>query len=154
MELSLSGQLALEWSALTESYPASVRQAALRLADANDEQLATYFYEVMLDDNIASKFLTHEQVKVALHASMSKWVVSVFEPGLDYEEMVHQQIHVGQIHARVGVPVHVVLRGARALKSRYAALVRADGQLEPKDRMAVLSFIGVSIDFAMEIMAG
>lgn len=156
MELSLSEQLALEWSALTESYTASVRQAALRLADANDEQLATYFYEVMLEDKIASQFLTHEQVKVALHASMSKWVVSVFElePGSDYEEMVHQQIHVGHVHARVGVPVHVVLRGARALKNRYAALVQADAQLDPKNRMSVLSFIGLSIDFAMEIMAG
>ena len=156
MELSLSEQLALEWSALTDSYSAPARQAALRLAGANDEQLATYFYEVMLEDQIASQFLTHEQVKVALHASMRKWVVSVFElePGADFEAMVDLQIHVGHVHARVGVPVHVVLRGARALKKRYTALVQADSQIKPQAKIPILSFIMVSIDFAMEIMAG
>src|SRR5690554_2917608 len=156
MELSLSEQLALEWSALTDSYSAPVRQAALRLAVAHDEQLATYFYEVMLEDKVASQFLTHEQIKLALHASMRKWVVNVFElePGADFVEMVDLQIHVGHVHARVGVPVHVVLRGARALKNRYTSLVQADSQIAPETKLSVLSFIGVSIDFAMEIMAG
>ena len=156
MELTLSAQLAQEWSELTGTYPAPVRHAALHLAAANGEQLATYFYEVMLTDKIASQFLTHEQVKVALHASMSKWVVSIFElePEAEFDEMVHQQIHIGNVHARVGVPVHVVLRGARSLKNKYAALLRDDAQTPLESRMDVLSFIDVSIDFAMEIISG
>lgn len=156
MDVMISTKLALGWAALLESYPPRVRGAALRVAAANDVDLATHFYSVMLDDKIASQFLTHEQVKTALHASMKKWVVSIFElePDSDLEEMVHQQIYVGKVHARVGVPVHVVLRGARALKTKYLELIHADDSLEPAITLDVLAFINLSIDFAMEIMAG
>lgn len=156
MEVTLSAQLALEWTELLRAYPVSARRAALRLARANDAKLATHFYDVMLGDKIASQFLTHEQVKLALHSSMKKWVVNIFdlEPDSDFDEMVSHQIFVGNVHARVGVPVHVVLRGARSLKDKYTEAVHADTAIAPEDKIPVLSFISVSIDFAMEIMAG
>lgn len=185
MDLPLSTQLASEWAALQQSCAPDARAVALRLASDNDTRLATHFYDVMLGDKVASQFLTHEQVKLALHASMTKWVVSVFDlgPDSDFEAMVNRQIHVGNVHARVGVPVHVVLRGARALKDFFTDLVQREiaqavpgapsgdagrdnrpespvlnaenmcDQLE-YDALEVLAYVAATIDFAMEIMAG
>lgn len=156
MDISLSAQLSGEWSGLLSQFPPAVRLAARRLAAENNEQLATHFYAVMLEDQIAHQFLTHEKVKSALHSSMKKWVVTIFEldAGSDLEPMVQEQIHVGMVHARVNVPVHVVLRGARSLKQKYAELLATADHIDHTVRTSVLSFISLSIDFAMEIMAG
>lgn len=155
MELPRSAQLASEWTALLEAHPLDARRTALRVANNNDQRLATHFYDVMLNDKVASQFLTHEQVKTALHASMAKWVAGIFQlkPDDDLETVVHHQIYIGNVHARVGVPVHVVLRGARALKDLFVRLIHNEVQRGP-DAMDVLAFINDSIDFAMEIMAG
>lgn len=156
MESTVASQLAAGWSALVDAYPSPVRQAALDVARANNVDLATHFYTVMLDDQVASQFLTHEQVKTALHASMKDWVVNVVDltPDSDFEDMVNQQIFVGNVHARVGVPVHIVLRGARALKGKFQELINADAGVASDIRLDAYGFIALSIDLAMEIMAG
>lgn len=156
MDKSRHSQLALEWFALLESWPLHVRQTSRQLAADNDEQLATHFYTIMLDDRIASEFLTHEKVKTRLHASMKRWVVSIFglDASTDLKPLVAEQIHIGMVHARVGVPVHVVLRGARSLKHKYSSLLDSNNQIDAATKLDMFNFISVSVDFAMEVMAG
>lgn len=156
MESTVASQLAAEWMALVESQPERVRQAAHAVARVNGVELATHFYAVMLGDKLASQFLTHEQVKTALHASMKEWVADIVDvqPSSDFESMVNRQIFVGNVHARVGVPVHIVLQGARALKSRFKTLIDHDKQIDGSDKLPVYGFLCQSIDLAMEIMAG
>lgn len=156
MESTVATQLAAGWSALIDANPEPVRRAAVDVARANNVDLATHFYTIMLGDSFASQFLTHEQVKTALHASMKDWVVDIVDlkPSGNFEDMVNRQIFIGNVHARVGVPVHVVLQGARALKSRFMSLINDDDHFPSEIRLDVYSFISQSIDLAMEIMAG
>lgn len=156
MDISHKAQLASEWATMLQSCPPQARKAARQLAADNNERLATHFYKVMLEDETASQFLTLEQVKTNLHASMKNWIVGIlsFEPDADFGAVVKQQVQVGIVHARVGVPVHVVLRGARSLKHKFVTLLTAADQPDPTTKLAATSFIGASIDLAMEVMAG
>lgn len=156
METTVTAKLAKEWSALVNAHSEPVRRAAQRVARTNKVELATHFYTIMLGDEFASQFLTHEQVKTALHSSMKTWVAGIvdLDPASDFEKMVERQVFVGNVHARVGVSVHIVLQGARALKGRFKTLVNQDDDIDAAIKLQVYGFVCLSIDLAMEIMAG
>src|SRR5690606_8717393 len=99
--------------------------------------------------------LSHEQVKTRLHNSMQQWVLGIFSLGKveNFEPVVAQQIKVGDVHARVGIPVHLVLRGARTLKERLLGLVHADTERSAEERWAAMQLIATNIDLAMAIMS-
>lgn len=67
-------------------------------------------------------------------------------PTDDLLPLVLQQKRIGEVHARINIPVHVVLRGARALKSRMYDL------LQPAPAEGAASLISTVIDLTMEIM--
>lgn len=152
MDFQVNTYLASEWQNLIQNFEQNVRRAAIEIASANKSDLATYFYDIMLQDPIASSYLTHDQVKNNLHASLQTWVVEILDltPESDFTEMVIKQNHIGLVHARVKMPVHVVLRGARALKVRYSQLIN-NAEFEAHKKLAIYDYISLSIDFAMEI---
>jgi diguanylate cyclase len=102
----------------------------------------------MLQDSVAATMLDHEQVQQRLHASMQAWVASVFSAAADGDllPLVTQQKRIGEVHARIDIPMHVVLRGARALKDRMYALLQA----QPQD--GAVALVCSVIDLTMEIM--
>lgn len=148
-------QLAQEWVALLQRFAPQMLTELEGLAHLHREELAGFFYEQMLDDAAASHFLTHEQVKQRLNPSMQRWIVGLFS-ARDAESvlpMIAQQVRIGEVHARIDVPMHLVLRGARALKTRLAQLVHA-GVAANDDRAAQLTRLAFDlIDMAMEIMS-
>lgn len=155
MSTSVSEQLAQEWHCLSSAVAVDVQRTALALAARHCEVLATHFYDVMLEDPLALHFLTHEQVRDALHPSMQKWLVRVLDvdAGTDMVALVDEQIHVGDVHARVGIPVHIVLRGARALKEKYHELILGSAGPDDDHQLKAFGFIVNTIDFAMEVMS-
>lgn len=126
------------------------------LAHKHCDSLATHFYSEMLRDAEASRLLNHEQVRTRLHASMTRWVQSVLSvhERADLEAVVAQQIHVGQVHARLDVPVHLVLRGARSLKNAFVQHVyeHADPHFGASERLAAMHWAATVVDFCMEMM--
>lgn len=147
-------QLAREWASQLERFSPEIKQYIQKVAERHQSLLADHFYSQMLDDVHASSFLSHEQVKTRLHGSMQRWIVGVFS--LHHEQnmdaVVAQQVKIGEVHARVSIPVHLVLRGARYLKERMADLIHQDDISELQIRIAT-SLIAVNIDLAMEIMS-
>ena len=118
-------ELAGEWQRLTAAYAPAAADALRQLAEQESAELARYFYAQMLADPQSAMFLSHDQVKTRLSASMQRWVCNVFrapdEPR--FIEVIEQQRKVGEIHARIEIPVSLVLRGARALKHRLRELL-------------------------------
>src|SRR5690606_17708974 len=66
---------------------------------------------------------------------------------------ITQQFKIGEIHARVAIPVHLVLRGARHLKECFHQIVHNSGRYAADELIAAMAFISNTIDFAMEIMS-
>lgn len=147
--------LATEWSELLASFAAPIRRYVAELAQQHHDALATHFYEQMLQNAGASQFLSHDQVKTRLHGSMGRWVTGLFASGPDddLQSVIAYQSQIGEVHARIDLPVHFVLRGARTLKSKFATLLLESPVLDSAQRFEAARFISASIDMAMEIMS-
>jgi diguanylate cyclase len=101
----------------------------------------------------AKVFLSADVVHERLHASMTRWLQEIFRhPMSDPAAMVAQQRYVGEVHARIQLPIHLVSRGARLIKHDvHLALVSefADHQLLAK----AVSHVGRLMDLALELMS-
>lgn len=147
--------LASEWRKSILLYPAEVRGLVKNIAQAHNHELANYFYEHMLKDSAAKYFLSHETVHSSLMGSMQRWIEQVFsvDENADFEANVALQHKVGEIHARIGLPVHLVLLGARTLKNKFALLLEALPSQEAQLRLEAFQYVSDSIDIAMEVMS-
>ncbi len=148
-------QMAADWQCLLRRFPSPVLQRVRLLAETHREVLADHFYQQMLQDPAASKLLSHEQVKDRLHGSMQRWVASAFAavPEDDLQPVVARQMQIGEVHARIDVPVHLVLRGTRSLKYKFHELLEADLELGDAQRVDATRLMDDVIDLAMEIMS-
>ncbi|MBT2771957.1 diguanylate cyclase [Halomonas sp. ISL-60] len=146
-------QLAAEWQTLLERTPKPLRQAVETLVESHGERFAEHFYRVMLEDPHASLFLSNDQVEQRLNPSMQRWLKAMFAvEHADFEALVEQQEKVGQVHARIDIPVNLVLNGARQLKQAFYQQINAtfESPLSPGNASV---YVSEHIDMAMEIMS-
>ena len=142
-----------EWLALLEATPPACREWLASLAQAQAPAFAAEFYTAMMSHPQAQAFLDHRVVEQRLTHSMRQWVLSLFKhPAPDVAALVAQQRHVGEVHARVQLPIHLVARGARQLKrSLFTALVQAP--CPPAFIADAQTHISHVIDLALELMS-
>lgn len=128
-----------------------IRQRVSDLVDALAETLARLFYEAMLADTEVEHLLDHQVVNQRLHASMAKWVRQLFSMTVALNDVVALQRHIGEVHARIGVPTQLVTRGARVLKRAITQqLISAD--LSRDDLAQAISYVHELIDLAVDVM--
>ena len=135
-----------QWAGLLDAVTPAVREAVRSVAQGHAEELARRFYQDMSQEEGAVLFLSNIPLRQRLEQSLQRWMRSVFDgSSLQLEQKVAQQVHVGEVHARIDVPVHLVLQGARGLKVHlHQLLLQADGAAQ---HAAVL------VDLCMEIMS-
>ena len=145
MVLSLE-RYARQWAGLLDSTPPAVREAVRAVAQQHAPALAQRFYADMLKEEGTLTFLAHSALRQRLEQSLQRWVHCVFD-GSDAQisQKVAQQVHVGEVHARIDVPVHLVLHGARALKAYLRTLLP-----QPE---AAAHHASALVDLCMEIMS-
>ena len=146
-------QLVAEWLRLLDGYPDEAAVALQAVAEEKSAELAEHFYSQMLADPHSAGFLSHDQVKNRLGKSMQKWIVTVCSSTAhgDLEAVIELQRKVGDIHARIEIPVSLVLRGARSLKGRLRQLLELRDLDEPVRRKAARMGADL-IDLAVEII--
>lgn len=148
MPTSPDQSYAADWLRVLDATPAAALTQVQQLAAAHQQELADHFYRQMLQDDVAAALLDHTQVQQRLQASMRAWVASVFSATVqtDLLPLVAQQKRIGEIHARINIPMHVVLRGARAIKNRMYGL------LQPHPVDGAVALISNVMDLTMEVM--
>ena len=150
----MSDVLIGEWQALHDETPLPVRERLFAFIDEHAGVLAEYFYSQMLIDPGTGFFLSHKQVEDRLKPSMELWLRRIFDasPDTDIEALFALQRHVGEVHARIGVPVEFVARGARRLTTRI--IVEYGGVLtEHAEWAEAARFVTDSIGIPLEVMA-
>lgn len=149
-----SEQLVIEWEGLLHRFEPDLIQRVGELATIHQVTLADHFYDCLLGDSAASKLISHEQVRTRLHRSLCGWVSEVFalHVGDDFAPVVARQKHIGQVHARIDVPVHLVLRGARHLKEKFLQIIAAETSLSGEQKLEASRLIQLVVDLSMEIM--
>lgn len=147
-----SQPLAEAWQhCLLQAGPAAARLLHAVAADA-PPSLAQRFYEVLLEDARARRFLSHEQVKQRLQPAMQRWLAQLLttDAGTIAATVAAQRV-IGDVHARVGIPVDLVTRGARVLK--HALFVRLRAEASDSDTaFAAIACLSAIMDIAMEGM--
>ena len=142
-----------EWQGIADARPDTCRQALAEVVGSQAQSLATRFYDYMTGHPQANVFLDHQAVHSRLHGSMMRWLVGVFRfPMVDVAAVVAHQRHIGEVHARIRVPVFLVARGARLIKNDLAALL---AERLPDAAQLAHSVAGVSqiVDLALELMS-
>lgn len=129
----------------------ATRQRVAAAVNHSAERLAELFYAELLSDAEASKLLDHAIVNTRLRASMASWLRHLFSTSTPHEERIGAQQRTGEIHARIGVPMHLVSQGARIIKRTIShELVAGD---MPRDKLAeAIQYVYELMDLAIDTM--
>ena len=142
------------WEAVYRSVDAYTRgQVAAVVADSVG-QLVDTFYSVLLADAEAGPRLSHEIVASRLHSGMTRWLkglLCVRDQG-DIGARMATQKKVGEVHARVHIPMHLVMTGARILKNEIAMRLRAS-DLDGIAASVATQYVCNLFDLAVEQMS-
>lgn len=142
-----------ELSHLFESSSTACRTVVAQCADQHAAELADRFYEGMMEYPQAQPFLNHSMVHDRLHGSMQRWIKELFAyPNEDIAKLTAHQRHVGGVHARIQLPLHLVTRGARMLKQHFNKRLTAQCG-SAADPIEALGFVNQTIDLALELMS-
>jgi len=146
-------RIATAWTEHLEGTPQEARELVERLTRTHSIALVAHFYDRMLEQSEASKFLSHEMVADRLSQSLRVWLDEVLgaQNLQSVEVLIERQVQVGHIHARIGVPAHLVTAGARMIKETLSHHLQ-HGSEPPAIRFHALRFAVGIIDLAIEAM--
>jgi diguanylate cyclase len=137
----LTAPLRQAWLARLGSTNAATFSLLDALAADTPASLAQHFYSVLMDDPRANRFLDHDQVRDRLQPALQKWLQQVLGARCEQVDgLLQQQNVIGDVHARVGIPVDLVLRGMRVIKLALvdAAVQRAASPALAHEAIATL----------------
>lgn len=123
------------------------------ISSSNAQELADLFYAVLLTQDEAKAFLSSTLVEERLKASLARWVTDLFVPGEEHTEAFRQhQRKIGEVHARIKLPLRLVIYGATVLKTRMAELImqRDLGRIDTVSAIMQVDFL---MDEAIAIMS-
>lgn len=142
-----------EWMQLITLTSPQTFNLLAKLSAQKSSDFADEFYSYMLKDKEASLFLSSQQVHDRLHGSMTRWIADILtNRGEHLAAVISYQQKIGQVHARIGIPVDLVERGVRRLKW---ALYDEIAQVEEDKAYCLdaMRFASISMDLALEVMS-
>lgn len=112
------------------------------------------FYEALLQDEQAQQFLSHSVVHSRLSVTMLSWLEELLgaEDIRQTPAIQERQAVVGSVHARIKIPVHLVMRGALLMKARLSQLVAMQG-LSVAETVEAIQLINARVDTAIMLMS-
>ncbi|MCG2605782.1 MAG: protoglobin domain-containing protein, partial [Achromobacter sp.] len=150
----LSASNAQAWQAVYSSVDAYTRGQVAAVVSDSANELVDAFYSTLLADAEAGPRLSHEIVATRLHKGMKGWLkglLCVREQG-DIAALMAVQKKVGEVHARVHIPIHLVMAGARILKNEIALRLRAS-DLDGVAASVATQYVCNLFDLAIEQMS-
>lgn len=87
------------------------------------------FYSELLEDKSARQFLDSDQVETRLKGSLEQWLEEILSPKErhEMEHLTERQLQIGQVHARIDVPMPIVDNAMLMVKNGcFELLVQSD----------------------------
>lgn len=150
----LSASNAQAWQAVYSSVDAYTRGQVAAVVSDSAIELVDAFYSTLLADAEAGPRLSHEIVSSRLHKGMKRWLTGLLcvrDQG-DIAALMATQKKVGEVHARVHIPIHLVMAGARILKNEIAQRLRAS-DLDGIAASVATQYVCNLFDLAIEQMS-
>ncbi|GBR01130.1 GGDEF domain-containing protein [Acetobacter oeni] len=141
-----------EWRAVIDGADNAVRLDVSRLVGRIAPRCTEVFYATLLSNPEGKVFISSEVVQERLHEALTNWLVFLFpERAPDVTRLMTLQERIGLVHARMRIPMTLVLQGIRALKQELRLNLFAIDM--PRDRLLqALTYTMTMIDIAVEIM--
>ncbi|NHO32653.1 protoglobin domain-containing protein [Acetobacter fallax] len=106
-----------EWSTVIRDVDDGVRFEVSRLVAGIAHLCADSFYDTLLSNPEAAIYISSETVHERLHTALTNWLIFLFpENQPDVDALISLQERVGVAHARMRIPMTLVLQGIRTLK--------------------------------------
>lgn len=141
------------WYSCEKDRLVKARQTLSDVVTEHVDRLVERFYEVFFQHEEASRFLNHAVVVDRLSPSLRRWMLSLaaFDPEQDLTTFAERQAKMGDVHARMKIPVHLVLEGSSLIKSDVAKVLLANhGNSEGATAIVLLNEI---VDYSMLLMS-
>ncbi|MEP9371165.1 GGDEF domain-containing protein [Mesorhizobium sp. KR1-2] len=142
------------WNTTDQATRSKARTLLSGVIKERADDLVGLFYSAFLEDREASAFLSHSVVHERLSHSLKGWLFDLLEvdPETGLEAFDERQKQIGEIHARIKIPIHLVMAGASLVKSDLCArLLEQDADRE-LIAIAVM-LLGEIIDYAIRRMS-
>lgn len=141
-----------ELSRLHSVTSAQVRRVVGRVTHAHALGLSRDFYEAVQSRPRAHFYLDNAVVAERLQAALQNWLETLFskERG-DLDEIVRLQLLVGSAHARIRVPIGLIMYGTRVLRQRLYELLK-QAPLPSSQIAQAHAYVSGSLDIALSAM--
>ena len=137
------------WKSREDTALSSAKDMLGEVIRENIVHLVSYFYEILLKHERASQFLNHAMVQERLGGALTKWLLTLldFDPKSDADGFSETQRTIGKVHARMNIPVNLVLEGASGLKTAISEKVLTG--YHNRDTAEAIVLLNELIDYAM-----
>ena len=114
-----------EWSAAYARVPSPVADAVDHLVGTHKAALAVAFYRDLMALPEAARLISPVQLNNRLLPAIQRWMQILFDPLNATHPLptIALQRHVGELHARAGIPLDMVGQGFRGFKREFNALL-------------------------------
>ncbi|OSM04867.1 GGDEF domain-containing protein [Magnetofaba australis] len=111
------------------------------------------FYNTLSHREEANLFLDSAMVEQRLKASLEKWLDSLFHThdATSLTQLFATLIQVGQTHARINIPLHLVLEGVRIIRREISTLL-SHSQVERLELVSLVVIANEVLDHAMSMI--
>lgn len=142
-----------EWTELITTTSSETFSVLSEVVKRNAPALSRGFYEVILLDPDAINFLTNDQVERQLKSAMENWLrIVLSDTERTAKGLISVQQHVGEVHARIGIPTPLIEMGGRTLKKLLIQLI-TETECAAEQKLSLFRFVVFSIDIAIEVMS-
>ncbi|WP_168408340.1 diguanylate cyclase [Acinetobacter indicus] len=144
-------ELAAQWQAICGQFSETDLSYSFEFIQQHVTVLVAEFYRQMMKEQEASYFLSDELVRSRLKNALQQWLLDSFAVPFkqDFKAIVAKQLKVGEVHARIGVPSWLIIRGIREIQRKSFAFFL---QTPQADVLAAADYMTQVLSLAAEIM--
>ena len=143
--------LVTQWQQVCKRYDEAALKYAYQLIEKQSKILVDAFYQRMMSEADTFKFLNDDLIETRLKDTLKQWLFESFGAPFEqnYSELIDKQFKIGDVHARVGIPTWLIIRGMNVIKSTIFDLLQTD---DGCDVFSVMSYMVNVLSFTSEIM--
>lgn len=145
--------LAQQWESICSDYSAGILSDTFQFIQAHSEALVVEFYKNMMLEKEASYFLSDDIVQNRLTKTLNQWLIECFNAPFqrNFAELTEKQQTVGKVHARIGIPSWLIMRGVREIEKKVFSL-QAEALQPESQAFSMTCYIFQVLGFSSEIM--
>lgn len=140
-----------EWAEVQNLVDLTARHDIHGVVVLHAQALSARFYDELFKHARAAAILDHDLVNSRLRDATARWLTQLFDPSIPHADLDRTQRRTGEVHARIGVPVQLVGRGARVLKREICAAL-SDSLISRDALVVAIQYVHELFTVALDAM--